>query len=182
MILFALDPGLTRSGVALFQDGRLIRAGVIDSKVKGEVAVRCDYISQRAMGILEELTYSDLEGSEFAGEWPQIYRGEKNVKNADPNDMLPLCGIVMAVGSVMRAVYGTELTTYLPKQWTGSVSKDETVKGAKTSPRALKIKRRLDAAELKVWKGVKYHDTIDAIGIGLHHLGRMKRIRVFPRS
>jgi len=168
--VLAVDPGLNRSGVATFRDGVLIRAGApsFSGIDKAPLPARI-----AAMGL--RIALSAPRGIyTLAMEWPQVYAVGKS--KGDPNDLLPLAGICADVAARLNAPV---VVMYSPREWAGNTKKSETVKGAKTSMRAKRIESRLTGPELEVWAGVKYHDTVDAIGIGLKALGRFERRRAF---
>lgn len=172
-MLLALDPSSNRCGVALFHEGKLVVAAYV--AVPRKAKVKCPFGQAVMMSQLVVLWCADYKISEMVVEWPKI-RSATNSKG-DPNHNVPLAGVcggvAIGLGLSLEHCHG-----YLPKEWTGGDSKDEsTVAAAKTSPRALKTKRRLKGAELDVWDKAKYHDTIDAIGIGLKFLGRFERLR-----
>ena len=91
---------------------------------------------------------------------------------------------MLALAAACAAVYTLmdlwEVIAYTPHEWIGTLPKATTVKGAKTSERAKRIKSRLSGSELDIWAAAKYHDEIDAIGLGLKALGRLERRRVLP--
>lgn len=181
--LLALDPSTTRCGLALFREGMLIASGcVTGGYVRSDILARVVHISEAcaawALG-------QACRPCELIVEWPKIYT--RNKSKGDPNDCVPLAGVAGCLaGMLMQTPALTPLdcemscTSYLPSEWIGQVPKVETVKGCKDSARAKKIIARLNHAERMVWDTVKYHDAIDAIGIGLHHLGRLDRKRIFP--
>ena len=166
MRLLALDPSITRIGLALFVDGRLIDAGCLKVTKEGHVLSRTVQAAQAV-----KAWCGDADA--LVVEWPQIYKAKKS--KGDPNKIVPLAGVCSAVAALL----GCEPHMYLPRDWADNLPKCETVKGAKTSPRAYRIESRLQGGEQIVWARVKYHDAIDAIGIGLKHLGRFERSRVF---
>jgi hypothetical protein len=112
--------------------------------------------------------------AELVTEWPQIYRGEQSKVPA--KSMPPMAGVGVAVG----ALIGATITSYLPKTWSSGIPK-ATEGDCRESPRSRRIHSRLDGVELELWDRLKKsdHDAIDAIGIGLFRLGRLKPIRVF---
>lgn len=170
--LLALDPSITRIGLAYFEDGELVAAKAIKiESSKGQD------ISDRALDAAREAAaWARAQGHcpiDLACEWPQVYTRDKS--KGDPKALVPLAGVCVGVAALLSA----QVSSYLPGEWAGRAPKDETVRGCKKSPRAIKILSRLVGGERLVWDAVKYHDAIDAIGIGLHHLGRLERRRVF---
>jgi hypothetical protein len=167
MILLAVDPSISCSGVAVFVNGKLHRAEAVKVPAKDTLINRIYHMSNA----IYETHYAPHL---VVLEWPQVYTHGPN----DRNDLLGLAGVCGGVASLFAAD-GTALLTYLPREWVANLKKSK--KGdPRKSPRGLYIGRRLDETEQNVWRGVKSHDVVDAIGIGLHHLGRMQRKRVFP--
>ncbi len=174
-MLLTLDPSINSCGVALFDGDRLVDAGVVTHKApKGtDMLARVLAISR---GVQDWISFRWVLVYDLAAEWPDVYKPEKS--EGSPRDLVPLAGVCSAVAALLAP---DTVTSYFPAQVWGQVKKIKTVKDCKSSPRAKKILRRLSGDELKVWDSVKYHDTIDAIGIGLHHVGRFDRVRVFGR-
>lgn len=182
-MLLALDPSISACGVALFDHGVLVAASAVRLKTTGDILGRTLRISE---AILSWCLENRARIDEIAVEWPQVYAATKS--KGDPNGIVPLAAVCASAATYIQTCEVTrpltcdlECYSYLPKEWAGAVPKSTTVKGAKESPRAIKVIGRLTPAEIPVWKLVKYHDTIDAIGIGLHHLGRFERRRVYGR-
>lgn len=109
-------------------------------------------------------------------EWPHVYQGARS--SADPADLLALAAVGGAV-SALAAAYFTPLdvASVEPGQWTGQVPKRK-VGNPWESPRGIRIRARLTAEEFAVVPAK--HDALDAVGIGLHDLGRFETKRVFP--
>jgi hypothetical protein len=180
-LLIALDPSVNSSGVAAFFDGKLIFAETIKVNVRGgDRADAAYFMSHKICDRLERWYQgypfvSTLQDPEFVYEWPQIYRAGKG--KGDPNDLPALAAIGLGVAGLLRCGV---VKSYTPKEWAGQLPKATRTKAlAENSPRAVRIKSRLKTAELSLWpKGE--HDAIDAIGLGLFHLGRLSPKRVFP--
>lgn len=169
--LLAIDGSIRCVGAALFRDGRLVWTGCAQW---GKRSTKTNP-GQRAQTIAEELAGSvpyDFEEGDLAYEWPQAYGDEKN-----PNDLFGILAVSGYFAGFCRAA-----TSYLPREWCGSIPKAKT--GCwRASPRAQKILTRLDDPdEQRVFIAATTHDAADAVGIGLHHLGRgiLKRHRVLP--
>lgn len=182
--LLALDPSINSAGVAVFRDGDLIATETIKVKFKGDILARCLHISEAmavwALGV-------PCRPAVLVVEWPKIYKVGKS--KVDPKDIVPLAGVAGCLAGLLRQNGALrplhddlECVSYLPKEWAGHPPKVETVKGCKSSPRALRIVSRLNHAERVVWDAIKYHDAIDAVGIGLKHLGRLERRRAISRG
>lgn len=178
--LLSLDPSIRRSGVALFRDGELVATSVIKMNGTGGIGQRCLDMSH---SIVDWVAGLNARPRVIAIEWPQIYRGTKS--KGDPNDLPGLAGVAMAVAGVLSIALAArqeklDVLSYTPAEWTGQLPKSTTSDGVKFSPRAKRIASHLTDAELLVWDSTRSHDAVDAIGIGLHALGRMDPVRVFP--
>lgn len=169
-MLVAIDPSITSSGVAAFVGGRLLWAKRIKVKrSKEDVALRS---LTMASAIVEAVGSPDV----IAFERPQIYQSGKG--EGDPNDLPALLAIGVATAAILRP---RELVSYYPREWAGQLKKTKSG-DCRESPRAIRIHSRLESeGEIAVWSALRPsdHDVIDAIGIGLHHLGRLERRRVF---
>ena len=172
-IFIALDPGLRNPGIAVFIDGALYRAG----RVKIPAAThKIEDIAERSREVAM-LIYNDLEegaeqdAEQVVLEWPQIYKATRS--KGDPNDLPPLVGVAMYFAGRLAA----PVKSYLPRTWSGGLPK-ATTGDATVSPRGRMIWGLLSAAERDALD--VSHDAIDATGIGLYHLGRLVRRRVYP--
>ncbi len=121
-----------------------------------------------ARAVVDFMTFHASEPDVLVFEWPQVYG---DVRGKDPNDLLALCGVDAAIAMFFSA----KTFTYLPAQWKGQMKK---------APCHERIRGRLSAGELQVaLKGAAVagklaHNMWDGIGIGMHHLGRLKPERV----
>ncbi len=195
--ILAFDPGLNHPAAAIFRYGKLIAA----SRVKVEKSWRTFPVGERCRVIARavhdwacehgldmeamvkayenELLGYDMEARilrQHCGvialvvEWPQIYvRGRSK---GDPNDLLPLAGVAMCLAGRLDV----EVRSYKPAEWIGQCAKAETGDPLE-SPRGRLIWRHLDVAE-RATMNVS-HDALDATGIGLAALGRL-RMHVYP--
>ncbi len=164
-LLVALDPGIRGCGVASFIDGHLSRAAY----VKNPARRGCGAAECVAMARAVEAWY-DGEADELACEWPQIYA---KTQGKDPNDLLALCGIDTAV-SCCVAPNGLT-TTYKPAAWKGQMPKGACHQRIATRLNSIEFQIALKAAAAI---GDLAHNMWDAVGIGLHHLGRLKPERI----
>jgi hypothetical protein len=183
--LLALDPGIRHAGVALFVDRRLVASEVVRNPLKvGNEVLACVSMA-REIGhwlLSRELLIGDLLAirpgdprtteelvDELIAEWPQVYAVGKG--RGDPNDLPPLAGVGCALAALLP---NATLNSTLPAAWKGQVPGDAFLS---------RILDRLDTTEracVDVSKSTA-HNAIDAIGLGLFHLGRMDRRRVIPR-
>jgi hypothetical protein len=166
-VLLCVDPGLRGCGCAVFADGALVRAAYVPSpeqSARGPVA-------WLAMSEAVTVWYGQLVRfpSELLLEVMRIYPRSDQQKG-DPNDLLELNGVQ---GAIAANIKPERLLGYFPHDWKGSIPKDKLAK---------RIRLALTETERNniISVGAKDHNTIDAIGIGLHRLGRLNR-RVIAR-
>lgn len=179
--LLAIDPSIRRAGVALFREGVLVAVTTV--KIAGSEAPMGQRCLNMGHEIVEWVAGLDARPRVIAVEWPQIYRATKSP--GDPNDLVGLAGVAMAVAGVLSIALAArherlDVLSYTPAEWTGQLPKSTKSDGVKFSPRAKRIASHLTDDELQVWDTTRSHDAIDAVGIGLHALGRLEPIRVFP--
>jgi hypothetical protein len=181
MILLAVDPSLRSTGAALFSDGRLIGVARLRGLDPGaDITHRCRAMA-RDVDAWVELQLTMAQPQVIALEWPQIYRAAKS--KGDHNDLLGLAGVCAAVAALYPSA---EVRSYLPADWEPApkVSPARKARGlgpidseAFSSPRGVRIMSRLAEAERALVP--QSHDAVDAVGIGLHHLGRLAPRRVY---
>lgn len=176
--LIAIDPSTTCTGLAVFEGGKLVRTFALKGSKKLVLGDRCLALAHEAAGVV--VPWQRMGGTiDVVSEWPQVYSDG----DVDPNDLPAIAGI--AVGAAV-ACHARSLVVYKPKEWTGTIPKKVDGKLLKkyvhTSPRAKRILSRLDEAEVVAFHNADTNDEIDAIGIGLHALGRgiTQRHRVYP--
>lgn len=160
MRLVAIDPGLRHLGVAEFWDGILQRAFLVKSNVphvRGPEAWRAFLgapVPDEPIRLGQYLAASDVVVLELQ----QVYRTTPNA-----SDLLQVNGVTGALaGATTESVIG-----YLPREWKGSTPKDIHHKRvlAKLSTR--------EASGIPVMAKSLLHNCLDAVGLGLFHLGRM---------
>lgn len=129
-----------------------------------------------ALAITDWMLREGFTPDTVAFEWPQIYQRHGSKSKGDPNDLPGLAGVGMAVAGLLGVEpYPVDVRTFVASEWKGQLPKHVCEHH---------IKRTLTASESKILPLFSQHDTIDAIGIGLHALGRMalstSRHRVLP--
>lgn len=178
MILLAVDPSLRSTGAALFVHGQLVAV----ERFRG-LTPNID-VAHRARDMARDIR--DWVGSAqptlLAVEWPQIYRETKS--KGDHNDLLGLAGVCAA----LAAMYPDAIVkSYRPAEWEPAPKVSPTRKAKRlgpidseafTSPRGVRVMGRLLPAERELVP--MSHDAVDAVGIGLHALGRLGRARIYP--
>lgn len=168
--LLAVDPGARGAGVAAFAGGLLRRAAYVENTARrGADAAACRSLAVAVRRYFDAI--GRVEFTEVACEWPQVYAPGK--QKGDPNDLLALVGVSVGICALYA---GADVSSYLPAQW-----KAQMPKGVAHE----RVLARLSAEERnEIWlpsaKGLQ-HNVLDAIGIGLHHLGRFERHRHIAR-
>jgi hypothetical protein len=166
LILLCIDPGLRGCGCAMFADGALVRATYVPSpeqSARGPAA----WLAM-AMAVVDWHGHP-TNPSELLLEVMRIYPRSDQQKG-DPNDLLELNGVQGAIAAFFVA---DRTVGYFPHDWKGSIPKGKLAKRIRI---ALTENERNNIISV----GAKDHNTIDAIGIGLHRLGRLNR-RVIAR-
>lgn len=177
--LLAVDPSINKPGVALFRGGKLIaaeRVKIPEDLADLDLAERCQRVASH---IIRWGMAFEMEPRALVFEWPQSYYGKGK---GDQNDLFGLVGVGMAVaGQLAVALIPREISlvvrSVVPAGWAGQVPKS-TTGDPWASPRGIRIKSRLSDEEIAAI--VVSHDALDAVGIGLHFLGRYGRRRSRP--
>lgn len=167
--LLAIDPGIRGCGVAVYTPHGLRWAGYVKNPASGDTAEACLALARAVEDAAVDEGQLPVIG-EIAFEWPRVYTIGKG--KGDPNDLLPLVGVCMAL---CGRLFGSPATRYYPHEWKGQMQK-----GAAFVAR---VQSRLTPEELgRVHaRGHLGHNVWDAVGIGLHHLGRFERKRIIAR-
>lgn len=152
--LLSIDPG-NCTGWAIFNSNELTYAGVTS------VDDPCLYA---ATGVFP-WDYL-FRGGQLVIEIPQVYRASKS--KGDPNDLIKVA--VQAGQWIERArLYGASVYRQLPQEWKGQVPKETHHK------RILAVLNPTELARLPKLPKSDAHNMLDAIGLGLFHLGRISR-------
>lgn len=169
-MLLALDPGIRGCGCALFDDPdctgemRLVKAAYVKNPEKEGQRSRAKHAMASAV-------------SDFC--WPSkpevayelmVSRYQRSQQKGDQNDLITLADVA---GRIVGRLGGWS-TDYKPEEWKGQLTKEAAHE---------RINERLSPEEkaVIVTAGHLTHNVLDAIGIGLHHLGRFKPKKVYPR-
>jgi Holliday junction resolvasome RuvABC endonuclease subunit len=164
-VILAIDPGLHSCGVAIFDTNTsLVWAGLVKNSVDAHPE-NPTFHQMLWNGMVDavdaKLRALRYKPDRMAIELPQVYIASRS--KGDPADLIMLTGVV---GSLVHWFSGMSFL-YKPYSWKGNVPK------AIMSERILKRlnddeQRRIEKAPKSLW-----HNTIDAVGIGLHHLKRL---------
>jgi hypothetical protein len=177
--VISLDPGLRECGLAVFDalmpESKLIYAALVENTVHPPVrgleawhgmALEVEKALWRGCIIDRELNGADIL---FVSEEP-IVRLPKHQKG-DQDDIIQLAGVVGAVGAQAGLEEWTR-ASLKPEVWKGNIDPDIIL---------ARIEKRLRPEEIAVIQPCarsKRHNVLDAIGIGLFVLGRLKKERL----
>ncbi len=147
MITLAIDPGVKHLGVAMFEGDRLVCAALVKTEDRPALAE-----------ILFTYGYPDLTVIEV----PQCYQRSKS--KGDPNDLI---AVALVVGALQERLQRVELVK--PRVWKGAVKKEVMLKriAGKLTPEEQAILPKLPKTLA--------HNVLDAVGIGLFSVGRLKK-------
>ncbi|TSC23282.1 hypothetical protein [Corallococcus sp. Z5C101001] len=173
--LVSIDPGLRHCGVALFDvpSGALLCAGLPRNPAPAHGELSLSSWASMASAVQEWLRprVGDM-AFHLVIELPRVYAAAH--QKGDQNDLIQLAGVVGTLGGALAPV-ASRRSVY-PRDWKGTLDADAFIE---------RIKQRLDAGEhLRVELPAArdlHHNVWDAIGIGLHALGRLAPRRVLPR-
>ena len=163
--MITIDPGLNGCGVANWPGrngggGELVHAFYIE-RIEGSASKAY----QMAWTLCSCLHATPVE--QVIIERPRIYTKMKG----DPADILNL----LEVGATLQGMLGRPVEWVEPHAWKGSLNADAMTE---------RIKSRLTPEEHKRVEPCAaslMHNVYDAVGIGLHALGRLDRKRVIAR-
>ena len=160
--LLAVDPSIRSCGVALFVDD------VFDNATTLKVPKRDVSAAERVRAVLELINRwaPPVSIDEVVCEWPHVYPYGSDGATARPNDLFGLAGVCGALAGMYRCV---PVVSYEPSEWGGQMGK------AQKRERVLRHLRPFERLRTEKLG----QDAIDAVGIGLHHIGRFERRRVF---
>lgn len=156
--VIAVDPGKNGCGVAVFDQKRLTFAQYLATR---SVA---DFVHKSATG------QSTLIRIEF----PRIYAAAK--QKGDQNDLLHVARAAgHAEAGAVRA--GAAYALVEPREWKGTIAGDTFIEE--------RIKPAIEVGETSRISFPSaeslHHNVYDAIGIGLHAVGRLNPRKVYPR-
>jgi hypothetical protein len=165
-MIASIDPGINRSGLAIFRQDKLLYATYVTGAGKGNPLA--ERVREMAFKLANQISAYTV--NTIVTECPQIYPG-KTAKGSDPtNDLIPLAQIGAWLSGYLPKLYWEQV---YPREWKSQVEKKAMNE---------RIIERLSAEERGQIQGAIYHDTIDAIGIGLHYLNRLGKVRAIARG
>lgn len=155
-ILLSIDPG-NNAGGAVFVDGCLVACGLV-SRAWPEKG----YLNPREVSGYRAACFDEL-----VIELPRITRGPGGqTEGKDPNDLIKLA---FGAGRYVERFPHVKLRTVSPSEWKGGVNKST------HNARVIQCLTPVERACVPRLAATLVHNVVDAIGIGLDHLGRMTR-------
>lgn len=160
-MILCIDPGLRGCGHALFGlDGRLASARYVSNVVGGTgpyawLSMAREVARWTDTGLVDEAIL----------EIPKIYGFAQ--RKGDLNDLLEIAGVQGAISAWLGASV-PKISGVIPRTWKGTVKKSvmtERIRNALTDAERNRI----------LSSGYLDHNTLDAVGIGLWHFGRLNR-------
>lgn len=177
--LIAIDPGLRHVGVAVFApDGTLRGAACVRERRAAKDRTDPLVLAEHLAGYVLKFVRIYVAGGDVArvvAEWPRVYTRAKS--KGDPNDLLPLSACSAACATALKA---GEVQSVHPDEWKGQAP-TETVIAARVLDRLEVVEARVYAEALQVAGKTLGHNVTDAVGIGLHALGRLAPHRAVAR-
>lgn len=179
----ALDPAIRSAGIALYRAGQLVAASAVKlpADTDADMGARC---LEMAESLARWVIRHDATPRALVFEWPQVYTVAKS--KGSPNDLIPLAGVGMALAGILGLGVAArnvtlEVITFRAGEWAPAAGKKSTkVSEFETSMRTKRVMRRLSPGEREAIAGIKSHDALDAVGIGLHALDRLEPLKVYP--
>ena len=187
--LLAIDPGTRGCGCAFFVNGSLCVATYVPNTTKkGSGPGECAAMAYAVLNWCDKWANNVNVVDVLALEIPQIYSRAGGKSKGDPNNIMPLYGVVSAIA----ALHETATVEWeRPRGWKGNTAKPDSAKAKYVIKE--RVIERLSACErdLVAWPSLNKNtdvarkqdwDVADAIGIAMHTLGRFERARAFARE
>lgn len=155
--VISIDPGVNDVGVACWKDAGLASAALVR---KG----KADWLSlAHRTAAWVQVVYKSVDVVVI--EKPQVYR--QHLLKGDPNDLISLAIVVGAIANAFKLAWpDVQVVIIHPREWKGQLPK----KVSTERSRGILSDDELDCVQLPA-KSLQ-HNVWDAVGIGLHYVGR----------
>lgn len=174
--IVAIDPGLNACGVAVLNEHGYITCAELVRNEYGPGDPLPDRWEGAALAVGAWLaTHTQDDGDLnriLVIEMPKVYGAGQQV--GDQNDIVNLAGVVASL--CVLGHYSSRRTLY-PRDWKGTIDPDVFIED-RIKPRL--FPNELEAIRLPTAKSLQ-HNVFDAVGIGLHVVGRLEPKRVIAR-
>lgn len=160
-VLISVDPGKFLCGLAVFQDGKLVHAKLVESS-KAMGSGPAVWVAM-ADAVKQTVEATELGVSTVVVEVMQVYKA--GLQKGDPGDLIEVAGVSGAV--CMAFPWAKTHMGFKPAQWKGQLPKavmEKRIKEALSTTEIGRITKCSAALRHNVW---------DGIGIGLKALGRI---------
>jgi len=156
-MILAIDPGIRSCGWALFgPDKRLLRCGLVQTKSTNR------HLGDDAATMAAAIGFGS----------PHVILEEMVLRPEDPKSQAEDLLRVQLVGGIVAGRCGGRVTTVHPMRWKGAVPKR--IHQSRIRDELSEAERAvLEAGTAKV-RGALKHNVLDAVGIGLWGVGRMR--------
>jgi len=173
--IVAVDPGLNACGVSIFNEsGRLEVAKLVENEREAalDLPTRWEGMALAVGAFVAAMStrWVSVDRTVIV-EMPKVYPAAR--QKGDQNDLMNLVGVV---ASIVNLGMSDRRRIVYPRDWKGTLDPDdmiERIKGRLSSTEHGRV-RLPSAATLQ-------HNVWDAIGIGLHVVGRLEPKRVIAR-
>lgn len=170
MITIGIDPGKRGCGVAIFEGSVLHAATYVrGSQEKAPSLLLANLVAHRVVDFCRAVVPLPAVCT-IAIEVPRIYPAGQH--KGDQNDLIDVAMVSSACAAALFCLLpSADLRAFYPRDWKGTIDADVMTK---------RIESRLTAAERLRFTHVSStldHNTIDAVGICLHVLGRLTQER-----
>lgn len=178
-LLLTIDPGKRHCGCALWQDGKLAYAKLVEANVGTDdlpsVAFRMANAVLEWANSKTNSFFMHIVGAQLVCEYPQTYKGRAG--KGDANDLIDLAVVVGAI----QGTLDVPTTLVRPSEWKGSVPKPELKRDYVRDGYIIETRARAalttDENTRVTWTPKNWRtnmDIADAIGVGLVHLKRRR--------
>lgn len=173
--IVAVDPGLNACGVSIFnEDARLELAAFVENERDAAVDLPTRWegmaLAVGAFIARASAKWSHVDRT-MVVEMPKVYPAARQV--GDQNDLMNLVGVV---ASIVNLNMSERRRLLYPRDWKGTLDANDMIERVKgrLSPTEHRRVQLPTAASLQ-------HNVWDAVGIGLHVVGRLELRKVIAR-
>ncbi len=176
--ILSIDPGIQKSGWAIFVDGLLTACGVelfrlsmkyekqFNEDTKRLLAIR--QITAKIAAAWEENMGVMVHPNKMIIEQPEIYNHSS--RKGDPNDLMPLA---ILGGVLWERMSPNQIIFVKPKLWKGQVPKDVMTK--RTHAELSQREQNIAIDSFRDLPKAAVHDGYDSIGIGRWYIKKEQK-------
>ncbi|MEM7311343.1 MAG: hypothetical protein AAF682_32050 [Planctomycetota bacterium] len=120
MITIGIDPDTKATGIAVVEDGKVIRVATATVPAKWDIDKRTRAMVKRLHEVLTELKAHVPHLDRAVVEGQMVYPRERT----RPNDLIPLAQIAGAAEAYIGLLWNVDVIAPKPRDWKGQVPKD----------------------------------------------------------